>query len=74
MEGTDFSELGNIQEFQTHSLGSIVVGEVTDEVVHQSENIHDRAYPDICKSLLYVRVRREPHNRHEEEIEHFEVS
>ena len=60
MEGTDFSELGDIQEFQTHSLSSIVVGEMTDEVVLQGENIHDRAHPGIGESLLYVRVWREP--------------
>ena len=52
MEGADFSELGNIQEFQTHSFGSIVVGEVSNEFDLQGENIHDRTHSGIIESLL----------------------
>ena len=58
MEGANFSELGNIQELQTHSLSAIVVGEMTDEVVLQGEYIHDRSHPCIVESLLYFRVQR----------------
>ena len=49
MEGANFSELGNIQELKTHSLSSIVVGELTNEVVLQGEYIHDRAHPCILR-------------------------